>query len=109
MKEDLKQCQFARIEGQNITRARLEQRFKGPITDTGVLEKEIELVLTTNSIPCAPWRSAEIEKTAFREGVRLAALEFYWERREQVRVCEAELQVKAITLMFPTLPNQFFN
>jgi hypothetical protein len=34
----------------------------------------------------AAWRQSEMEQADCREGMRLAALEFYWARREEIRL-----------------------
>lgn len=82
MNPDFQQYRFARIEAQNITRARLETQFRGGITDLGELEKAVEQQLTTEPT-CTPWRKSEVEQTGCREGMRMAALEFYWAHRHQ--------------------------
>lgn len=76
---------FARIEGHNITRARLEAQFKSGIRDLDELEKAIAQQLAAASTTCAPWRKSEIEKNGCREGMRMAALEFYWSHRQELR------------------------
>ena len=85
MNAEFQRYRFARIEGQNITRARLEAQFKSGITDLDELEKAIAQQLTAASTTCAPWRKSEIEKTGCREGMRMAALEFYWSHRQELR------------------------
>lgn len=77
MKEEFEQYRFARIEAQNITRARLEAQFKDGIGSLEDLEKAIEQLLTTEPT-CTPWRKSEIEQAGSHDGARLAALEFYW-------------------------------
>lgn len=42
MNSDFQQYRFARIEAQNITRARLETQFRDGITDLAELEKAVE-------------------------------------------------------------------
>ena len=76
---------FARIEGRNITQARLEAQFKGGIIDLDELEKAIAQQLAAASMSCAPWRKSEIEKTGCQDGVQLAALEFFWSHRQELR------------------------
>ena len=46
MNAEFQQYRFARIEGHNITRARLEAQFKNGITDLDELEKAIAQQLT---------------------------------------------------------------
>lgn len=89
MNPDFQQYRFARIEAQNITRARLEAQFRDGITDLEKLEKAIEQQLTTEPT-CTPWRTSEVEQTGSREGMRLAALEFYWAHRRDLAVLSCE-------------------
>lgn len=83
MNHDFQEYRFARIEAQNITRARLEAQFKNVIGGSEELESTIEQLLTTNST-CTPWRKTELEQAGSRDGARLAALEFYWEHRRRL-------------------------
>lgn len=83
MNQAFQQYRFARIEGQNITRARLEAQFKDGIADLEELEEAIERQLTTEPL-CTPWRKSEGEQTGCREGMRMAALEFYWAHRHDL-------------------------
>ena len=55
MIREFEQYRFARIEGRNVTRARLQSQFKDGINDLDELEKAIALELGMES-PCAPWR-----------------------------------------------------
>jgi hypothetical protein len=84
MNREFQQYRFARIEGHNITRARLQAQFKDGITNLDELEKAIAQQLTPEA-PCAPWRRSEIERTGCREGMQLAALEFFWEHHQEIR------------------------
>jgi hypothetical protein len=84
MQHEFQQYRFARIEGHNITRARLEAQFKDGITAMGNFEKAIEQQLTMEPT-CAPWRKPEMEQTGWRDGMQLAALEFYWGHRQELR------------------------
>ncbi|HEV2221737.1 MAG TPA: hypothetical protein VGR84_01910 [Candidatus Acidoferrales bacterium] len=83
MNREFQQYRFARIEAQNITRARLEAQFRDGITNSEQLEKTIEEQLTTEPT-CTPWRKSEAERAGCREGMRMAALEFYWARRHRL-------------------------
>jgi hypothetical protein len=83
MNQESQQYRFARIEAQNITRARLEAQFRDGITDLEQLEKAIEQQLTMEPT-CTPWRKSEAEQAGSREGMRLAALEFYWAHRHLI-------------------------
>lgn len=84
MNAEFQQYRFARIEGHNITGARLEAQFKDGITNLNELEEAIAEQLTAEGTNCA-WRKSEIEQTAYREGMRLAALEFFWSHRQELR------------------------
>ena len=83
MNHELQQYRFARIEGEKITRARLQARFKDGIPNLEELEKAIREQMTTEPI-CTSWRESEAERAGCREGMRMAALEFYWEHRNSV-------------------------
>ncbi len=85
MNTEFQQYRFARIEGHNITRARLEAQFKSGITDLDELEKAIAQQLVAAATSCAPWRRSEIEKTGCRDGMQMAALEFFWSHRQELR------------------------
>jgi hypothetical protein len=69
---------FAFIEAKNITRARLEAEFRNGIASAIALENAIERHLTTDQ-SCTPWRVTDAEQQGSQDGVRTAALEFYWE------------------------------
>ena len=85
MNAEFQRYRFAKIEGQNVTRARLEAQFKNRITDLDELENAIAKQLTAEPTNCAPWRETEMEQTGCREGIRMAALEFYWSHRQELR------------------------
>ena len=85
MIREFEQYRFARIEGHNITRARLEAQFKNGITDLDELEKAIAQQLEAAATNCAPWRKSEIEQIGCRDGMRMASLEFFWEHRQELR------------------------
>ena len=86
MNREFQQYRFARIEAQNITRARLEAQFRDGITDPEQLEKAMEQQLTMEPT-CTPWRKSEAERAGCREGMRMAALEFYWAHRHRRLSC----------------------
>jgi hypothetical protein len=71
MNPDFQRYRFARIKGQNITRARLETQFRNGITDLDELESAIVKQLTAEPTNCAPWRRTEVEQTGCREGIRM--------------------------------------
>ena len=81
MNLEFQQYRFARIEAQNITRARLEARFKDGVSDPDEFEKAIEQLLLTMKPMCTPWRNSEVERAGSLDGMRMAALEFYWAQR----------------------------
>jgi hypothetical protein len=83
MIREFEQYRFARIEGRNVTRARLQSQFKDGINDLDEWEKAIALELTMER-PCAPWRKSEFEQIGCREGMRLAIHEFFRELRRQI-------------------------
>ena len=85
MNAEFQRYRFARIEGHNITRARLEAQFKDGITNLDELEEVIAQQLAEDPTNCAPWRKSQIEQTGYREGMRLAVLEFYWSHRQELR------------------------
>jgi hypothetical protein len=86
MNQEFQQHRLARIEGYNITRARLQSRFANGIGDPGEFENAIAEQLAMPPTKIAAWRQSEMEQAGCREGIRLAALEFYWEHREEIRV-----------------------
>jgi len=82
MNREFQQYRFARIEAQNITKARLEAQLKGGIGGLEEVEKAIEQLIMTEST-CTPWRASEVERAGSRDGTRMAALEFYWAHRHR--------------------------
>ena len=93
MDQTYQQHRLARIEGYNIARARLQSQFANGIGDLGEFEKTIVEHLTAPSARVVAWRRSEMERAGFTEGVRWAALEFYWENREAM--CVAMLAQRA--------------
>lgn len=77
MNLEFQQYRFARIEAQNITRARLEAQFKDDVNDPDEFARAIERLLTMKPT-CTPWRNSEVEQAGSLDGMRMAALEFYW-------------------------------
>lgn len=82
MNQEFEEYRFARIEAQNITRARLEAQFKDGIGGVEDLEKAIERLLTTEQT-CTPWRKSELEQAGSLDGAQMAALEFFWTHRRR--------------------------
>ena len=58
-------------------------RMESP--DIDEFENAIVQQLAASSTGCAPWRKSEIEQEGCREGAQMAALEFYWVHRREVR------------------------
>ena len=85
MNHQFQQYRLARIEGYNITRARLQSRFANGIRDHGELGKAIAEQLAMPPTAIAASRRSEMEQAGSCEGMRLAELEFYWEHREEIR------------------------
>ena len=82
MNRGFQQYRFARIEAQNITRARLEAQFKNGMGGLEEIEKAIEQLIMTEPA-CTRWRTSEVEQTGSRDGTKMAALEFYWAYRRR--------------------------
>ena len=80
MNQPFQMYRFARIEAQNITRARLEAQFKDGISGSEELERVIEQLLASEAT-CTPWRESDVEQAGSRDGTRMAALDFYWTHR----------------------------
>ena len=89
MNREFQQYRFARIEAQNIAKARLEAQFKDGISELQKLEEAIARLLTAEST-CTPWRKSEAEQIGSREGTRMAALEFYWTHRRVLATAESQ-------------------
>jgi hypothetical protein len=85
MTSEFQQYRYARIEAQNIMRARLEAEFKDGITDIESLENAVARVLAAESASLVPWRRSEIEQLGCRDGMQMAALEFFWLRQRELR------------------------
>ena len=88
MNREFQRYRFARIEAQNITRARLEAQFKGANAGVEEVEEAIEQIIMTEPA-CTPWRTSEVERAASRDGTRMAALEFYWTHRHRGQSIDA--------------------
>jgi len=85
MNRELEQYRFARIEGYRLTQSRLQEQFMEKAVDLDGLERTVRLELSTTA-PLAPWRKSEMEQVGCREGRRLAALEFFWENHQAIRL-----------------------
>ena len=85
MNTEFQQYRLARIEARRITRARLEAQFKNGTIDFDKLEKAVAEQLEADAPKCLPWHRSGIEQTGCRDGIYIAALEFYWEHRHGLR------------------------
>ena len=85
MNHEFQQYRFARIEAEKITRSRLEAQFKNGVSNEDDLENAIAQQLGTEPSAYVPWRRSEIEKSGCRDGIRSAALEFFWAHRHELR------------------------
>lgn len=83
MNSEFQQYRLARIEAENIARARLEAQFKDGIPNIDELENAIAQLLAAETKTCVPWRQSEMEQIGACDGIRLAALEFFWSRRQE--------------------------
>ena len=90
MNAEFEQYRFARIEGHHITLARLESQFNNGIASLDELEKAIAQQLAAAAMSCTPWRKSEIEKTGCQDGMRMAALEFFWSHHRKLRGASME-------------------
>lgn len=85
MNRELEQYRFARIEGYRITQSRLQEQFMDKAVNLDGLERVVGLELAA-TVSQAPWRKSEMEQVGCREGMRLAALEFFWEHHQAIRL-----------------------
>ena len=77
----------ARTEGYSIMKALIELKSEAGIHDLAQLEQIIQEHLAMEPIMIAPWRnSVPLTQTACRDGMRLAALDFYWEHPRKIRL-----------------------
>ena len=95
MNRELEQYRFARIEGYRISQSRLHEQFMERAVNLDELERAVRLELSTTA-PLAPWRKSEMEQAGCREGMRLAALEFFWEIYQAIRHALNGLQTKGV-------------
>ena len=87
MNQEFTSYRLSRIEAYNIVHSSLEKQFHGGIVDANLFEKAIAEKLNAPPSSVAPWRQSELEQLGCREGIRLAALQFYWEHKHSVRSC----------------------
>ena len=79
------QYKEARLNGYSIVNALLQSQFAAGIRDIAKFEKAIEEQLAKEPSQIAPWHKRPLTRAACRDGMRLAALEFYWEHRDAVQ------------------------
>ncbi len=91
MSDKFQMYRFALIEARNITRARLEAEFRHGIASPGAFENAIERQLATEQ-SCTPWRVIDAEQRGSFDGMRMAALEFYWEHRRDLQLAMSSRQ-----------------
>jgi hypothetical protein len=85
------QYQKARLDGYSIVNALLQLKFEAGIRDISEFEKAIQEELAKEPIQVAPWHNSDpLTHEACRDGMRLAALTFYWDRRHEVLRLSAE-------------------
>ena len=94
----------ARGEGYSIIKALIELKFDAGIQDPAQYEQIIQEHLAMEPIMIAPWRnSVPLTQAACRDGMRLAALTFFWDHRHEL-ICLAA-QDDTDTLPFSLSPN----
>ena len=77
----------ARRDGYSIMKALVKLKFEAGIHDLAHFEQIIQEHLAMEPGMIAPWRnSVPLTQAACRDGMRLAALEFYWEYRDKVHL-----------------------
>jgi hypothetical protein len=81
---DFEQYQQARRDGYGITKALLELKLETEIRDVSGLEKAVQEQLQNEPVMIAPWHCSPLAQSACRDGMRLAALEFYWDQMRLV-------------------------
>jgi hypothetical protein len=83
---EFQQYRQARLNGYSIVNALLKSKFEAGIRDIAEFEKTIEEQLAKEASQIAPWHRTPLTQAASRDGMRLAALEFYWEHRYAIDV-----------------------
>ncbi len=71
----------ARLEGYSITCALLDSALEAgtPLSDA------VRDQLTLEPIHIAPWHSSPLAVYACRDGMRIAALEYFWNRTHEIQ------------------------
>jgi hypothetical protein len=76
----------ARAFGYTVINALLEGKFAAGIQDVAHFEQVIQDHLAMEPNKIAPWHRSPLAQSACRDGMRLAALNFYWEHRDAIQV-----------------------
>jgi len=76
----------ARAFGYTVINALLEGKFATGIQDVAHFEQVIQDHLAMEPNKIAPWCRSPLAQSACRDGMRLAALNFYWEHRDAIQV-----------------------
>ena len=76
----------ARAFGYTVINALLEGKFATGIQDVAHFEQVIQDHLAMEPNKIAPWHRSPLAQSACRDGMRLAALNFYWEHRDAIQV-----------------------
>ena len=93
----------AHREGYSIIKALIELKFKAGIQDLSQCEQVIQEHLAMEPNKIAPWCRSPLAQSACRDGMRLAALTFFWDHRhELIRLAH---QDDTDTLPFTMSPN----
>ena len=74
----------ARIFGYSVINALLKCKVETGIHDFAHFEQVIQEHLAMEPNKIAPWHRSPLVQAACRDGMRLAALEFYWEHRDKL-------------------------
>ena len=85
MPDKFQMYRFALIEARNITKARLEAEFRHGIASPRAFENAIERQLAIGQ-SCTPWHITDAEQRGSLDGMRMAALESYWEHRRDLQL-----------------------
>jgi hypothetical protein len=83
---EFKQYQQAHRHGHAVINALLNEQFKAGIRDIAKFEKTIEEQLAKEPNQIGPPHNTPLTQSACRDGMRLAALEFYWEHRDAIQL-----------------------
>jgi hypothetical protein len=82
---EFQQYEQARLNGYSTVNTLLKCKVAAGIRDIAELEKAIKEQIAKEPSRIAPWHNTPLTQAACRDGMRLAALEFYWEYRETIQ------------------------